>query len=314
MKRLCLLILPLILLAGCTGKPASAPEETAAAAQENIPAYTLAASPKNPQAKPFTKDDLAFSKRFYSVGGYAKAAPAECYRVDTRTEKGAILIEFFDSWPKDDSRPFLTLRSRDTVQGFTAEDKVRKLQELPKELLDAGRAELYSLDFGKANRAGKANRTNKSGKTNKAGETGEAPETFAPPRGVKIGDPAQALFDAYPDYRSQGGDVLYDITILYPGAKPAWGNTESEPPKGITDWERNPFEGFLGGRIWEVDGRKIVRLVYMEQPDQWEGRGADAPWTSDLRLHYWRLDYTIEEETVKGIEFALQYEQAEEIS
>ena len=309
MKRLCILVLSLILLAGC-GRPAGAPEDgTAAAAAtqspENALPYTLAAKPKNPDAKPFTKDDIAAVGRgFSSVGAYAKAAPAACYRVENRAETGGMLtIEFFDSWPKDDSRPFLFLRSRDNIQGYTTEDNVQKLvQELPKELLDARKVELCSIDFGKANKAGRAN------KSNKANKDGGAIEVFAPPRGIQIGDPAQALFDAYPDYRSEGGDVLYDITVLYPGAKPAWGNTESEPPKGIANWERNPFEGFLGGRIWKVDQHDIARFVFMEPPAGWDEREADYPWTSAIDSYYWRLDYTIEENTVKGIEFVLQYQ------
>jgi len=287
MKRLCILALSLVSLAGC-GTATKAPEAAAAATQapESTLAYTLAASPKNPDAKPFTKDDIAaVEKSFKTVGDYVKAVPAAWYRVDSWAEMdGITTIEFFDQKPKESSRPFLCLHSRDSIPGYTGEEAFERLaQELPKALLDARRVEIYGIDFAK---------------------TGDA---ITPPRGIQVGDPAQALFNAYPDYRSRGGDVLYDITVLYPQAQPAWGNTESPPPKGIADWERNPFEGFLGGRVWKENGYSVVRFVFMEPPHGWEERQADYPWASDLASRYWRLDYTVEENTVQGIEYVLQY-------
>jgi hypothetical protein len=287
MKRLLALALSLVLLAGC-GAVTEAPEApttegtTAAATTTEAPTT----EPVKTDAKPFTQDDIsAIEEPFKTVGDYVRAVPAAWYRVDHWDAYGCeIIIEFHDEEPNADSDYILRLKSFDEslCDIVTAEiNGTEQKQELPKVLLDAKKVKLEGIDFAK---------------------TGTA---ITPPRGIKVGDLAQKIFDTYPDYRTEDGDVLYDITTLYPWAKPEWGNTEEEPPEGIVGWEREPEYGFLGGRIWPKDQYYVARFIFMEKPSWWDERSMDQPWTSDIYSYYWRLDYIVEENIIQDIEFVL---------
>ncbi|MCL2300352.1 MAG: hypothetical protein FWC27_09450 [Firmicutes bacterium] len=186
MKRLALLTLSLLLLAGCgVAEPPEAPATT-------VPPTIAetANEPQKPEAKPFTKDDIAaIEANFKTVGDYVKAAPAAWYRVEIwEAMGGELAVEFYDHAPNEDSEPYLSLLSRDVISGDTAYEPL--VQELPNNLLDAKNAEIHRIDFAKAGGA------------------------IPPPRGIKIGDPAQKIFEAYPDYRSGDSTVLYDITAI----------------------------------------------------------------------------------------------------
>jgi len=303
MKRLCILAITLILLTGC-GRPAESPEEpttdettvvtttqapTTERTETTVPAqaYSLTAQPKNPSAKPFTKDDItAIEQNFKTVGDYVRAVPAVWYDVEYwYAVGGGIRIDFYNAKPEDDrSESFLSIFTRDDVPGITdVEDVVVfTAQELPKALLAAENAIIHRVDFAK---------------------TGTA---ISPPRGLAIGDNAQKILEAYPDYRLGDGDILYDITTLYPWAKPEWGNTEWDAPDG-QGWMRAPEYGFLGGRIWKENSYYITRFIFMEKPCWWDERSMDQPWTSDIYSYYWKLDYYVEENTIQGIEYMLLY-------
>jgi len=294
MRRLFIMLISLLLLAGC-GRVAEVPEEpskdgttTAVTTTEapttefiepTIPAlsYSLAAKPKNPDAKPFTKDDIAaIEANFKTVGDYVKAVPAAWYDVDYWFHE-IIRIGFYDHKPEDQSRPFLILEIHEDILNFIDKTFLSS-QTLPNSLLSAPVAKIAFVNFF---------------------EVGDA---VLPPRGLKIGDNAQKIFDTYPDYRTGGGDILYDITALYPWAKPEWGNTEWD-----FGWTIEPEYGFLGGRIWKKNNYYIARFIFMEKPSWWDERELDLPWTSDTYSYYWKLDYTIEENIVQNIDFVLRY-------
>jgi len=304
MKRLFALIIALLLLAGC-GVAIEVPEEpsmdeamtvvttteetTTEPIEETLPAlsYSLAASPKNPGAKPFTKDDIAaIEANFKTVGDYVKAVPAAWYEVICwNAVEDRVRIRFYDDKPLDnDDRRFLEIATAGFVEAYSnAEDTIHKTtQSVPKELLTETACIIY-IDFAK---------------------TGSA---IPSPRGLMVGDNAQKIFDAYPDYRSGDGTILYDITAIYPWAKPEWGSTMMDTPEGIVGWERELEYGFLGGRIWNKDNYYVTRFIFMEKPYWWDDREWDSPWASDLYSYHWRLDYTVEENIIQNIEFMLSY-------
>ena len=210
MKRLLIisLALTLLLLAGWAGwrwyQGNLDPEVTtiATTTQATTTEAPTTTEPQTPDAKPFTKDDIAaIEAQFKTVGDYVKAVPAAWYEVDVwwavNTE---VVIRFYDHKPEEGSRPFLYLMSQDDVPGYTdAYDSDWNyigefewlVQELPKALLDAQKVSIHRIDFAK---------------------TGDA---ITPPRGIKVGDSAQKIFENYPDYRSGSSKVLYDIINLY---------------------------------------------------------------------------------------------------
>jgi len=293
MKRLFILGLSLLLLAGCgtAAEPPEAPATEATAAVTTTEAPT--AAPQKSGAKPFTKDDItAIEANFKTVGDYVKAIPAAWYKVEIWEPMGGELaIEFYDHEPKEDSEAFLCVLSRDDMRDHDTYGD--RLQALPKIFLDAKNVEIHYIDFAKVG------------------------DAIASPRGLAIGDNAQKIFDVYPDYRTGDGTILYGITTLYPWAEPAWGNTEWDNPEldGLDEysdyhgWEREPEYGFLGGRIWKENSNYIyvARFVFMEKPSWWDERERDYPWTSDIYSYHWMLEYYIEENTIQDIKYVLSY-------
>ena len=270
MKRLLLLAISLVLLAGCG---------TAVALEtETIPAETTAAEtttqapPVMPEAKPFTKDDItAIESKFKTLGDYVEAMPAAWYRVDHWDAYGCeIIIQFFDHEPNEDSDEYLEIRLHDEdLCGIMGDEVYSPTQEVPEILLDAEKTEIRSIDFAKAG------------------------DTIIPPRGIEIGGPAQKIFDSYPDTRTGDGDVLYDITAIYPEAKVEW---------GVWDGEGVPTLTYIGGGITQ-DG---VCFVYTDQPWDWDERESDYTWMNMYNPR-WSLSYTVENDVVTGIEYMLTY-------
>ena len=294
MKRLFILDISLALLAGCgmavlPEAPTTEATTVVTTTEETTTELVIT------DAKPFTKDDIAAIEANYkTVGDYVKAVPAAWYEVNVWwAMDGEITIKFFDHKPKENSQPFLYLLSRDIIPEYTHnyDDNDNYIgeyeplaQELPKALLDAKKVEIHYLDFFKVSSA------------------------IVPPRGIKIGDNAQKLFDVYPDYRSEDGTILYDITTLYPWAESKWGNTEWEPPDdGIVGWERAPEYGFIGGRIWKESSHHIARFIFMEKPYEWDERSDDYPWASNIYQYHWLLEYTIEENIIQDIIFRISH-------
>jgi hypothetical protein len=225
-----------------------------------------------PDAKPFTKDDIAaIETSFKTVGDYVKAVPAKWYMINHQDAYGCeIIIEFYDQEPNADRREYLQIRSHDETLCEKIGDKAFEvLQEVPEFLLDGKNVEIRLIDFAKPG----------SGIT--------------PPRGIKIGDPAQKIFEAYPDYRTGDSNVLYDITALYPGAKPEWGKWDGE---GYTNIE------FMGGGIME-DG---VGFTFAGQPWDWDERESDYTWLNMYNPRY-LLTYRTTDDTITGIDYMLLY-------
>ena len=300
MKRLFILALSLVLLAAC-GRLAQAPEEptteetTIVTATEAPTTEPIETKPIDPAAKPFTKDDIAaIEANFNTVGDYVRAVPAAWYEVICwNAVEDRVRIRFWDHEPIYEEEWCFFEIATGFVEAYSrAEDTIHKtIQSVPKDLL-AETARIDYIDFAK---------------------TGSA---ITPPRGIMIGDNAQKIFDVYPDYRIGDGTILYDITAIYPWAKPEWGSTVEELPEesvilegdiDIIGWERMLAYDFLGGRIWNKDSYYIARFIYMDKPFWWDEREGDSAWTGDVYSYRWRLDYTIEENTIQGIEFVLSY-------
>ena len=262
MKRLLLLVISLVLLAGCgTAVPPST---------ETTPVETTTqAPPVMPEAKPFTKDDIAaIESKFKTVGDYVKAVPAAWYRLETwHAMGGELAVEFYDHEPSEDSLPFLFILAHRDVPDFIVSSSC--VHTLSPEVLAAREIEIHRIDFAK---------------------TGDA---IAPPRGIEIGEPAQKIFDSYPDTRTGDGDVLYDITAIHPEAKVEW---------GVWDGEGVPTLTYIGGGITQ-DG---VCFVYTDQPWDWDERESDYTWMNMYNPR-WSLSYTVENDVVTGIEYMLTY-------
>jgi len=270
MKRLFILIMSLLLLAGCG--IAQAPEETTT--EETTVATTTeetTTEPNKTDAKPFTKDDItAIEAKFKTVGDYVKAVPAKCYRVGHWDANGCeITIDFYDQGPDMDSDSFLHLLLRDETLCDIIDDSYDLKQKLPVFLLDAENVEIHRIDFGKVG------------------------DTIPTPRGINVGDAAQKIYDSYPDYRTGDSNVLYDITTLYPEAKPEWGKWDGEGWSNID---------FMGGGVMEGG----VGFSYAGQPWSWDEREEDYTWFSMYNPRY-LLTYQIKDDMITGINYMLLY-------
>jgi len=281
MKRLSILFISLLLLAGC-GRAVEAPTEpTAAITTTEAPTTEpIETTLQTPAAKPFTKDDItAIEANFKTVGDYVKAVPAAWYEVNVWWAMDSeIIVKFYNHKPEENSMPFLYLMSLDYVPGYSDSydengncviEYERLAQKLPKSLLDAKKVEIHSIDFAK---------------------TGSA---ILPPRGIKVGDPAQKIFDSYPDYRTGDSDVLYDITKLYPGSKLEWGVWDGEGWGNID---------FMGGGIMENG----VGFAYAGQPWDWDDRESDYTWLNMYNPRY-LLTYQTKDDIITGIDYMLLY-------
>jgi len=276
MKRLSILFISLLLLAAC-GRATQAPEEPTTEATTIITTTEapttefIEPKPQNPDALPFTKDDItAIEAQFKTVRDYVKAVPATWYEVDHQDAYGCeIYIRFFDHEPITDSRAFLLLQLLDETLCDIIEYKFDgPTQELPKVLLDAKDLVIKSIDFTK---------------------TGSA---ITPPRGIKIGDDTLRIFEAYPNNHPEDY-VLYDITAIFPEAKPEWGKWDGEGYSNID---------FLGGGIMENG----VGFSYAEQPWGWDDRESDYTWLNMYNPRY-LLTYQVKDDVITGIEYMLLY-------
>ena len=271
MKRLFILAISLLLLAGCG--IAQAPEETTT--EETTVVTTTEERTTEHQiadAKPFTKDDItAIEAKFKTVGDYVKAVPTAWYRVDHWDAYGCeIIIEFYDQEPNADSWAKLQIRLHDETLCDIIGDKIYGVvQEVPEFLLDAEKIEMHRIEFAKVGSA------------------------IPTPRGINVGDPAQKIFEAYPDYRTGNSNVLYDITVLYPGAKLEWGVWDGEGWSNID---------FMGGGIMEGG----VGFTFTEQPWDWDDRGNDYTWLNMYNPRY-LLTYQTQDDIITGIDYMLLY-------
>jgi len=274
MKRLFILFILLVLLAGC-GRAAQAPEEPTTDEVTTIVTTTeapITTEPQTPTALPFTKDDItAIEAQFKTVGDYVKAVPAAWYEIVCwNMVEDAVRIRFYDHKPGgSEYRPSLEI-----VIGFVesysrAEETVLKITQVVPEDLLAETASIEYINFAK---------------------TGEA---ITPLRGIKIGDNAQKIFDEYPDYRIGNSKVLYDITTLYPEANLEWGKWDGEGWSNID---------FLGGGLMEGG----VGYTFVEPPWGWDDRENDYTWLNMYNPRY-LLTYQATNAVITGIEFMLLY-------
>ena len=113
-----------------------------------------------------------------------------------------------------------------------------------------------------------------------------AGNAIQPPRGIQIGDPESKIFDCYPDNRRAGQkDVLYDVTALYPWAKPEQGSLNNG--------------SFIGGRK-EAHGNWVFLTVGYNGEDD---AAVPLDWVNPLRL-----EYLIKDGKIIEIYFSRSYE------
>jgi len=289
MKRIVAMVAALLLLAGC-GAVSEGPVTKEAATTEAIttePATTqtttataalLPAPARNLASTAFQKEDIDIMQQsFETVRDYVERFPAKWYYLSVWGTDGSVHVEFLDHMPQETDewgrlirRPFLRLESK-FVAGYSYNEdpSVGFMQELTEVILDT-QMHIKGFHFTQANMG------------------------LALPRGIDIGDPAQKIFNTYPDHRgSERENALYDITELYPDAMPEWGDWDGE------GWKEY---GFLGGRVME----DAVRFIFMEPPWSWDERARDYPWVNMYNPR-WVFSYLVEDEIITGIEFSLSY-------
>jgi len=107
-----------------------------------------------------------------------------------------------------------------------------------------------------------------------------------PPRGIQIGDPESKILECFPNHSQAGSDdVLYDVTLLYPWAKPEQGVTK--------------YGSVIGGRK-EMHGNWVFLSASYNGEDD---TAVPLEWVNPLRL-----EYSIKDGKVSAIYFCRSYE------
>ncbi|MDR3314578.1 MAG: hypothetical protein LBS96_09030 [Oscillospiraceae bacterium] len=266
MKRILVLTLALGLLLSACG---TAPVENATSTQAATATAPTQAPPGAEPPKPFTDEDIsAIEAQFPTIGDYVQRVPALWYQITVwGAASGTIHVDFYDAKPesssgdgawvsREDGHPTLCLDSYDELAGYSDQGYfVGELtQTLPAAMLQLN-AQLAYIDFSRVN--------------------------LPLPRGLAIGETAAKLYAAYPDHRTpEQNSVLYDVTELYPNAKPEWGRDETT---------------FLGGRI---NGDQ-VKFTYIKPDDP---ANPDA-YVNPYGFH-WELTYFLgEDEKIVNITY-----------
>jgi len=113
-----------------------------------------------------------------------------------------------------------------------------------------------------------------------------AGNAIQPPRGIQIGDPESKIFECYPGFRGEGREnILYDVTAIYPWAKPGQGITKNG--------------SFIGGRK-EAHGNWVFLTADYNGEDE---SAVPLDWVNPLRL-----EYAIKDGKIAGIYFSRSYE------
>lgn len=262
MKRMIAATLVLLIFSSCgTTAP---PEETTAAATNAM----------GGERQFFTRDD-APAPEFAAVRDYVVRASAPWYLVSYEHHAaGNIRVFFYDGKPGNGEQvPFLELLlSEPNLHGIEAITNDGQLitQTLPDFVLDA---DVLSITRAKISRTGTA---------------------VTPPRGIKIGDSIQAIYDNYADYREAYDPLtLYTIAELYPG-------TPVECGVGEAGSEED--NGMIGGRIIDGDNGSRIEFLYMDDP----GEPERAQRWLDLAGSRWHLTYhTDSAGTITEIEYSV---------
>ena len=202
---------------------------------------------------PFSSRDVVqMEQGFHAVEDYVRCMPAQRYKYSAQGD--AVYIYFYGQ--KTDKEAFLCLRTHGWVDGVV-EGETESFDVLPERFLVTP-AEIYSLKF-----AAEGN-------------------VIQPPRGIQIGDPESKIFGSYPDHRRAGReDTLYDVTAIYPWAK---------PEQSVT---RNG--SFVGGRK-DAQGNWVFLCADEHSQDT---SAVPLDWFNPLRL-----EYTIKDGKVAGITFS----------
>jgi len=242
MKRLYALVIALaVLLVACASPGAMLPEGTTNEIEgtTEIEATTEALPQTHPpgatsEVAPFTPDDItAMFAGMTTVRDFVRAFNPPYFHVQTWAADGSSHVEFLhnldtvtNEWGSELRSSFLILEL--TGRGGYCEiyhymqAMPTAVRELTPTLLNAP---AWPWHFSMS-------------------EEFPQPLQFAP-RGVKVGDPAQAIFTAFPDLRANPNDiVLYDVTLIH---------AHVEPTRG------EEYGDFLGGRI--VDGNVHFRYA-----------------------------------------------------
>jgi uncharacterized protein YceK len=263
MKRILILAIALLLLAGCgtaIEQPTEAPTSVAAttevtATEEN----TTTQASISADRKPFTKEDVAAMQQgFKNVGDYVKAVPAGRYKYWVLEDFAYVYFYKNAQISEEGEDAFLCLKTDDAILGYS-ELGTESFETLPDKLLSPP----VRIEFFRFPAAG---------------------ISITPPRGIKIGDPAQKIFDSYPDLRVPGQeDILYDIALLYPEA----GAIESDE--------------FIGGRaVMSSHGDGFGSVTF---------RYAELLTESHELAQPLRLNYRIENDIVTAINFNRYFEE-----
>jgi len=208
---------------------------------------------------PFSfRDVLQMQQGFGEVRDYVQRMPAQRYRY--LVQENGVDIYFYRQ--KTDKEAFLCLKTDGWVDGIEAGVGETGTMDVLAERFLVPYAQIEFLRFAGAGNA------------------------IQPPRGIQIGDPESKILDCYPDYRRAGREnVLYDVTAIYPWAK---------PEQSITK-----YGSFIGGRK-EAHGNWVFLTVGYNGEDE---AAVPLEWVNPLRLEYF-----IKDGKVAGITFSSSYD------
>ena len=202
---------------------------------------------------PFSpRDVIEMQQGFWEVGDYVQRIPAKRYKYWMSEE--AIFVYFYQH-AQGAEDAVLCLK----IDGWV-DDYVRGKTEMLDDLTENFLIRHANIEFIRFSSAGSA---------------------IPPPRGIQIGDPESKIFECYPDIRrGDQSDILYDITAIYPWAKPAQSRVN-----------RDNGTFFIGGQK-SAHGNWVFLCADMISEDT-----EDVPllWTNPLRLEYQIKDGKIAE-------------------
>ena len=204
MKRAIALMVALLLLSGCGAVQSAPTEPTTEATIEPTTETTTAPAMEagTDDRRPFSESDIwriipreADGNPFeLTVADFVEHVPASWYLVTWDPEIGYVHVSFYDHKPSDDWQnreddpPFLTIKTTvENVSGYasnTGHGIVQIVQKLSKALL-ATPANVLDINFAKV-------------------------DTILTPRGIKIGDSVQDIFNEY-----YGGQEEYKLTDVF---------------------------------------------------------------------------------------------------
>ena len=210
---------------------------------------------------PFSPRDVAeMQQGFWEVRDYVQRIPAKRYKYWMADE--AIYVYFYQH-AQGAEDAFLCLK----IDGWV-DDYVRGKTEMLNELTENFLIRHADIEFVRFSSAGSA---------------------IYPPRGIQIGDPESKIFGSYPDHRRMGREnILYDITEIYPWAKPEQGRVY-----------RDNDAISIGGQKSAHGNWVFLHASYTMEDDT----TVPLAWANPLRL-----EYIIKDGRIAEIYFSRSYE------